>query len=178
MPTLVAAETDERDALLQFVEAQRGALRRALAGLTEAEAAAAPTVSALSVAGLVKHCAEMESSWVRCTLAGRPTLLKRDESNWGDSFRLVEGETVDDVLAFSDAVAAETTEIITALPDLDLTVPLPEAPWFPADSRRSARWILLHLVEETARHAGHADILRESLDGATAFGLIAAGARK
>ena len=73
---------------------------------------------------------------------------------------------------FCDAVVAETAEIIAALPDLDVEVPLPEAPWFPQGARRSARWILLHLVEELARHAGHADILRESVDGATAFALL------
>ncbi|MFC1418484.1 DinB family protein [Streptacidiphilus cavernicola] len=174
MPTLVAAEADERDALLLFVEAQRGALRRAVGGLTEEQASARPTVSELSVAGLVKHCAEVESSWTRVNLAGRPPLVQRDGSNWGDSFRLVDGESVDDVLKFADAVAAETAEIIAALPDLDVTVPLPTAPWFPAGARRSARWIMLQLVQEIARHAGHADILRESLDGATAFSLIPA----
>ena len=174
MPTLVEAEINERDALLQFVEAQRGALRRAVGGLTEEQAAARPTVSSLSVAGLVKHCAEMESSWTRVNLAGRAPLVERGGANWGDSFRLVDGESVDDVLKFYDAVAAETAEIIDALPDLDGTVPLPTAPWFPAGARRSARWILLHLVQETARHAGHADILRESIDGATAFSLIPA----
>ncbi|MHA6757754.1 DinB family protein [Streptacidiphilus sp. PAMC 29251] len=173
MPTLVAAETDERDALLQFVEAQRGALRRAVGGLSREQASATPTASVLSVVGLVKHCAEVESSWVRGTLAGRPALVPRDATNWGDSFRLLDGESVDDVLKLSEEVAAETAEIIAALPDLDVTVPLPEAPWFPAGAKRSARWILLHLVEETARHAGHADILRESVDGATAFALLA-----
>ena len=172
MPVLVSAETDERAALLQFVEAQRGTLRRAVGGLTQEQASSRPTVSELSVVGVLKHCAEMESNWVRVILAGRPSLRQRDKSNWGDSFRLVDGETVDDVLAFCDAVVAETAEIIAALPDLDVEVPLPEAPWFPQGARRSARWILLHLVEELARHAGHADILRESVDGATAFALL------
>ncbi|WP_042398381.1 DinB family protein [Streptacidiphilus carbonis] len=163
MPVLVSAETDERAELLQFVEAQRGALRRAVGGLTEEQASSRSTASELSVVGLVKHCAEMESNWIRVILAGRPGLVQRDQSNWGDSFRLVDGETVDSVLAFYDTVAAETAEIVGALP---------EAPWFPPNSVRSARWILLHLIEEVARHAGHADILRESVDGATAFALL------
>lgn len=175
MPIVVAAENNEREALLQFVDAQRGALRRAVGGLTEEQASSRPTASELSVIGLVKHCAEMESSWVRNILAGRPTLRVRNESNWGDSFRLEPGESIEDVLAFWDAVAAETAEIVAALPDLDGTVPLPQAPWFPKDARRSARWILLHVVEELARHAGHADILRESVDGATAFKLLGWG---
>jgi uncharacterized damage-inducible protein DinB len=172
MPAFVDAEKNERDALLQFVEAQRGALRRAVGGLTAEQASSRPTASELSVIGLVKHCAEVESNWIRHTLAGRPSLRPRDQTNWSDSFRLVDGEGVDDVLKFWDEVAAETTEIIEALPDLDVSVPLPDAPWFPKDTRRTARWILLHTIEETARHAGHADILRESIDGATAFGLL------
>ncbi|MEZ0094949.1 DinB family protein [Streptacidiphilus sp. EB129] len=172
MPTLVAAETDERDALLQFLAAQRGALRRALGGLTREQATSRPTASELSVAGLVKHCAEVESNWIRVDLAGRPSLRPRDVTNWSDSHRLVEGEEIEAVLAFYDQVEAETAEIVAALPDLDATVPLPEAPWFPKDARRSGRWILMHLIEETARHAGHADIIRESIDGATAFALL------
>jgi len=172
MPTLVTAETDERDALLQFVQAQRGALRRAVGGLTREQAASHPTASALSLIGLVKHCAETESFWTRVVLAERPVLQQRDQSNWGDSFQLVDGESLDDVLALYDAVAKETEEIVAALPDLDVTAPLPEAPWFPKGARRSARWILLHLIEEAGRHAGHADILRESIDGATAFSLL------
>jgi hypothetical protein len=172
MPILVAEETSERDALLQFIEAQRGALRRAVGGLSEAQATARPTSSELCLVGLVKHCAEIESGWIRGTLAGLPELKERDQADWSDGFRLVDGESVDDVLAFYDEVAAETERLVAALPDLDGTVPLPEAPWFPAGARRSARWILLHLVEETARHAGHADILRETLDGATAYSLL------
>ncbi|QMU74912.1 DinB family protein [Streptacidiphilus sp. PB12-B1b] len=174
MPTVVAAETDERDALLGFLAAQRGALRRAVGGLTAEQAAARPTVSELSVIGLVKHVAETESNWVRTILAGRPPLRPREQSSWGDSFRLEPGESVESVLAFYDRVEAETAEIVGALPGLDTSVPLPDAPWFPRDARRSARWIMMHLVEEVARHAGHADILRESIDGATAFALIPA----
>jgi uncharacterized damage-inducible protein DinB len=175
MPTVVVAETDEHDALLQFVEAQRGALRRAASGLTREQAMQRPTASELSIGGLVKHLAEVESNWTRVILAGLPPLVERDESNWGDSFRLVDGEDLDDVLRFYDEVAAETSKIVAGVPDLAVTVPLPDKPWNPKDARRSARWILLHLIEETARHAGHADILRESLDGATAFGLLGIG---
>jgi hypothetical protein len=70
-------------------------------------------------------------------------------------------------------VARETTEVVQALPDLDYAVKLPEAPWFPANTTWTAHRILLHVIAETARHAGHADIIRESLDGATAYELFA-----
>ncbi|RAG83282.1 hypothetical protein DN069_23095 [Streptacidiphilus pinicola] len=172
MPTVVNPESDEREALLNFVEAQRAAVRRAVGGLTREQLTARPTVSELTLGGLVKHLAEVESSWTRVILAGREPLVERDMSTWGDSFRLVEGEEIADVLKFWDEVAAETAEIVGALPDLDGTVPLPDRPWFPKDSRRSARWIMLHLVEEFGRHAGHADFLREATDGATAFSLL------
>jgi uncharacterized damage-inducible protein DinB len=172
MPQVVAAETSERDALLQFVDAQRAALRRALGGLTQEQASAHPTRSELDLIGLVKHVAEAESTWIRVILAGRPSLRPRDQTNWADSFHLVEGESIEGVLAFWDDVVAETAEVIGGLPDLDVSVALPDRRWFPKGERRTARWILLHLVAEIARHAGHADIIRESLDGATAFSLM------
>ena len=172
MPTVVNPESDEREALLNFVEAQRGAIRRAVGGLSREQLTARPTVSELTLGGLVKHLAEGESNWVRVILAGREPLVHRDESNWADSFRLVDGEEITDALKFWDEVAAETAEIVNALPDLDVTVPLPDRPWFPRGAERSARWILLHLVEEIGRHAGHADFLREATDGATAFSLL------
>ncbi|MGW2542352.1 DinB family protein [Kitasatospora sp. NPDC001574] len=169
MPTLVNAETDERNALLSFVAAQRGGLRRAVLGLTEEQAATRPSASALSLAELVKHAAICEREWV----VG--ILLDRAEGRHDyreSSFALTGGETLADWLERYAEVAAETERIIEELPNLEVDAPLPEAPWFPAGSRRTARWVLLHLIEETARHAGHADIIRESLDGRTAFELV------
>jgi hypothetical protein len=78
------------------------------------------------------------------------------------------------VADYRDAIAA-TDAVIEAVDDLDQVVPLPEgARWAPPDSVWSVRWVLLHLIHETARHAGHADLLRESIDGATALPLMAA----
>ena len=73
-------------------------------------------------------------------------------------------------------VATETNQVIAGIDDLGQAVPIPhDTPWFPRDVEAwSVRWVLLHLIEETARHAGHADIVRESIDGATAFSLMAA----
>jgi hypothetical protein len=172
MPTVVTEETDERDALLNFIEAQRAAVRRAVGGLTREQLTARPTVSELTLGGLVKHLAEVESNWTRVILAGREPLVERGPENWVDSFRLVEGEEIADCLKFWEEVAAETAEIVNGLPDLEVTVPLPDRPWNPKGARRSARWILLHLIEEIGRHAGHADFLREATDGATAFSLL------
>jgi hypothetical protein len=85
-------------------------------------------------------------------------------------FRLLPGETLAGVLADYESAARRTDEVITSLPDLDAAHPLPEAPWFPPGEQWSARRALLHILTETAQHAGHADIIRESLDGAKTMG--------
>ncbi|WP_331447966.1 DinB family protein [Streptomyces xanthochromogenes] len=174
MVTHVPSETygDERGALINFVEAQRGGLRRALIGLTDEQAASRPSASGLSLSGLVKHVAETELNWLRMAQQ-RTNEKQRDQSNWHESFVLVGDETVEGMLAFWAEVAVETEEFIRKVPSLDDTFPLPEAPWFPKEGRVSMRWLMMHLVEEMARHAGHADIIRESLDGKTAFELVA-----
>jgi uncharacterized damage-inducible protein DinB len=174
MPTLVPAETDERDGLLKFLDAQRGGLRRAVLGLTEEQATTQPSSSSLTLAGLIKHVARTEEVWVQGTLMGRPEFAG-NEADYVSGFQLLpdEGETLASVLARYDAVARATEETVNSLPDLEVTVALPEAPWYPPGMKVSARWILLHLIEEVARHAGHADIVRESLDGRTAFELAA-----
>jgi uncharacterized damage-inducible protein DinB len=174
MVTHVRAEAqgDERGALLAFLEEQRGGIRRSVLGLTEEQAASRPSASELSLAGLVKHVAEVEQGWI-ARAKGEPPAVKRDESNWHECFALAEGETTAQQLAYWEEVAAETESFVRSLPDLDDTFPLPNDPWFPPDEAVSMRWLVLHLIRETARHAGHADIIRESLDGKTAFELVA-----
>ncbi|MFD6887099.1 DinB family protein [Streptomyces sp. NPDC059957] len=174
MVTHVPAESygDERGALLSFVEAQRGALRRSVLGLTPEQAASRPSASELSLGGLLKHVAECELNWLRMAQQ-RVNERERTQETWGDSFKLLDGESVEEILAFWDGVSAELAEFIASVPSMDDTFPLPPAPWFPKDGKVSMRWLLLHLVEEDARHAGHADVIRESLDGKTAFELVA-----
>ncbi|MER5911663.1 DinB family protein [Streptomyces sp. NPDC001982] len=174
MVTHVRAEAqgDERGALISFLAEQRGGIRRALLGLTEEQAASRPSASELSLGGLVKHVAEVEQGWV-ARAKQEPPAVKRDESNWHECFALADGETAAGQLAYWEKVAAETEEFIRAVPSLDDSFPLPNDPWFPPDEAVSMRWLMLHLIRETARHAGHADIIRESLDGRTAFELVA-----
>ncbi|MGW1586206.1 DinB family protein [Streptomyces sp. NPDC002386] len=174
MVTHVAAETqgDERGALLAFLEEQRGGIRRALLGLTEEQARSRPSASELTLGGLLKHVAEVEQSWL-ARARQEPPAVHRDQSNWNECFRLTDDETVAGQLAYWEKVAGETEEYIRSAPSLDDTFPLPPDPWFPPEGRVSLRWLCLHLIRETARHAGHADIIRESLDGKTAFELVA-----
>lgn len=166
------APGDERGALLAFIEEQRGGIRRALLGLTEEQAASRPSASELSLSGLLKHVAEVEQGWI-ARAKGEPPAVKRDASNWHECFALVEGETVASQLAYWEKTAAETEAFLRSVPSLDDTFALPPDHWFPTEGRVSMRWLALHLIRETARHAGHADIVRESLDGATAFELVA-----
>jgi uncharacterized damage-inducible protein DinB len=174
MVTHVPAEAhgDERGALLSFLAEQRGGIRRAVLGLTDEQAASRPSASALSLAGLVKHVAEVEQGWI-ARARGEAPAVARDETNWDECFRLVDGETLAGQLAYWEEVAAGTEAFIRSAPSLDDTFALPDQPWFPPQGRVSVRWLALHLIRETARHAGHADILRESLDGRTAFELVA-----
>jgi uncharacterized damage-inducible protein DinB len=157
---------DEREALMDSLALQRAALRNAVHGLTEEQAAAKPSASELSLGGLVKHAARSEQGWIHVRVGGRPNPFA-DGRDWVTEFRIEPGETLAGWLAELDSVARESAEVVAALPSLDTEIELPSAPWFP-DGRVSARWVLLHMIEETARHVGHADIIRESLDGATA----------
>jgi hypothetical protein len=172
MPGLVPPVGDEREGLLAYLAQQRHVLRVAAYGLTDEQAWAAPAASALSVGGLIKHVASAEGSWVE-TVLQRP---RRSREHYEQSFRREPGETLGTVLDRYDQVAKETEAVVAEIGDLGQAVPVPPGvPWFPADVEAwSVRWVLLHLIEETARHAGHADIVRESLDGATAFPLMAA----
>jgi hypothetical protein len=88
---------------------------------------------------------------------------------WADGHRLLEHETLAGALAEYERVAARTDELVTTV-DLNLSHDLPKAPWFAPGERRSARRVFMHLVSETSQHAGHADIIREALDGQKSMG--------
>lgn len=172
MHVLPEARGDERGALLAFISEQRGGIRRALLGLTDEQAASKPSASALSLVGIAKHVAEVEQGWIALAGRTRPDTERSPEA-YGLGFELVDGESVKSVLDYYEDVARRTEEFFRAAPSLDDTFPLPDEPWFPDGQEVSLRWLALHLIRETARHAGHADVIRESLDGKTAFELVA-----
>jgi hypothetical protein len=175
MPALPPPVRTEQEGLLAFLAQQRQALRHAAYGLTEEQVRLAPSASALSVGGLVKHVAVTERQWIQGHVLGR-TERTGSQDEYARGFVLADGETLEDVFALQAAVAAETEAAVAEIDDLDHPVPVPRnAPWFPADVEAwSLRWVLLHLIQESARHAGHADIVRESVDGATQYELLAA----
>jgi hypothetical protein len=174
VPGNVRPVTDERDGLLSFLAQQRYVLRLTSHGLTDEQARAAPTVSELSVGGLIKHAVTVERNWIAMTL--QRSEERGSQEDYVAGFRLGPDETLAGVLAGYESAARDTDAMIASIPDLGQPVPIPRGvPWFPQDvDAWSVRWVLLHLIEETARHAGHADIIREALDGATAFPLMAA----
>jgi hypothetical protein len=90
--------------------------------------------------------------------------------DWLDGFRPMPGETLAGLLRQYDEVARRTDELVASRPDLDAAQPLPEAPWFEPGASWTVRRVLLHILAETAQHAGHADIIRESLDGGKTMG--------
>jgi hypothetical protein len=192
MPGLVAPIANEREGLLAYLAQQRDAFRIVAYGLTDEQARATPTVGTLSIGGLIKHVAFVESGWID-TMLGRSGAGGGDTDAGGDSgasgddfaasqdeyadnFVLGPDETVAGALEAYAAVAAATEAAVATIDDMGQAVPVPKGvPWYPDDVEAwSVRWVLLHVIEETARHAGHADIVRESIDGATMHPLMAA----
>ncbi|MFE3217523.1 DinB family protein [Streptomyces antimycoticus] len=175
----------ERADLLAELAAARSALTATVRGLGDEQAGQRPTASALCLGGLIKHVAAIEEGWLRFVLEG-PSALRYDLPDgvtWADlaagtareipqwaidnqnNFQMLPGETLAGILQCYEQVAARSAEIITAVPDLSAAHPLPEAPWNEPGAAHSVRRVLMHVIAETAQHAGHADIIRESLDG-------------
>jgi uncharacterized damage-inducible protein DinB len=158
--------------LLVSLDRHRGFLRQTTRGLTDEQAAKRTTVSELCVGGLIKHVAMVERQWARFIAEGPSAMAFEggDPNAFMNSFRMLDGETLAELLEHYDEVARQTDDLVRALPDLDAGHPLPPAPWFEPGASWSARRVLLHIIAETSQHAGHADIIRESLDGAKTMG--------
>ncbi|MCB0896409.1 MAG: DinB family protein, partial [Nocardioidaceae bacterium] len=164
--------TSERDDLLDLLHHHRDLFRFTVRGLSDEAARSRPTVSELTLGGLVKHVTSVEKTWADFVVDGpapQPDWANIDWSNppaevlaHQDGFRMREDETLEGLLAAYDEVAAATDELVRTV-DLDARQPLPTAPWFEPGATWSARRVFTHVVAETAQHAGHADILRETI---------------
>lgn len=163
---------NEQEGLLGYLAQMRYLLRLTAYGLTGEQLRATPSASELSIGGLIKHCASTEEGWL-ATIRKEPQSV--DYQAYAANFRLADDETIDDVFARYDRVAGETEKTVAEV-GLDDEIPIDHSvPWNRKDMQTwTVRWILLHLIQETARHTGHADIIRETVDGATAYPLLAA----
>jgi uncharacterized damage-inducible protein DinB len=164
MTTPEFTTTTEREALCGFLDRQRAALAGKVQGVDDVSARQSPTASSLSLLGLLKHCTLWERRWFQNIVAGRgfpgefPELQVTEDEMDAEDFRVDERDTAEHWLASYNEQAAVSRQI-TAERDLDTP-----CAWPPL-AHRNLRWVLLHMIEETARHAGHADIIRETLDG-------------
>ncbi|MFF8868546.1 DinB family protein [Streptomyces massasporeus] len=160
----MTTSSEKTDLLAAFAE-QRALLLITVRGLTDAQAGRRTTVSELTLGGIVKHLATGEEMWARI-MSERDGELPDGMLDTAQ-YRMTEDDTLPALLERYASAARATEEAVAALPDLDVGVPLPKTPWSPPEPEFwSARRILLHLIRETAQHAGHADLLRETLDGA------------
>ncbi|KIZ19525.1 DinB family protein [Streptomyces natalensis] len=175
-PALASAATGERADLLAMLAKHRHMLGFTTRDLTDEQAGLRTTASELCLGGLVKHVTTVERKWVDFILEGPAsmgdftTMTEADWARRADDFRMLPGDTLAGVLDNYAEVARRTDELVATLPDLDASRPLPKAPWFEPGERWSARRVLMHIISETAQHSGHADIIRESLDGAKSMG--------
>lgn len=172
----VSPVTGERADLLALLAKHRHFLRLTTRDLTDEQARQQTTASQLCLGGLIKHVTAVERNWADFILNGPSamgdyaTMTEADFARRADEFRLLPAETLPGVLADYAEVARRTDDLVATLPDLAATQPLPAAPWFEPDASWSARRVVIHIIAETAQHAGHADIIRESLDGAKSMG--------
>ncbi len=180
MPGMPSPAKDERQTVLEFLRFNQNAFFAVAYGLTDEQARSKPSVSALSIGGLIKHATGVQRSWMARVTAA-PESPPRDErpfeqqvAEYEDEYVMREDETLAQLLARLRTQNEDTLRIFEQA-EWDTPVPVPhDVPWFPADlDFWNVRWVALHLIEELTRHAGHSDIIRESIDGATMYELMA-----
>ncbi|WP_045863357.1 DinB family protein [Streptomyces sp. WMMB 714] len=157
---------DERTQLLGWLDMQRAVIHWKCEGLEEAAAhrAVLPSSPNMTMAGLVSHMRWVEHCWFEVLLLGRPAEGPHFDDGPEDADMMVDGTPLAQLLREYERQCAVSDEIVSGL-SLDETGRHPE---FNA-SQVNLRWMLLHMIEETARHAGHADAVRELLDGGTGY---------
>jgi len=170
MTTTEQTLTGEHAELLETLGKHRFFLRHTVQGLNDEQAALTPTASQLCLGGLIKHVTRAEQGWYDFAVSGPEAHPGTDIESHLNSFRMLPCETLEGLLATYEATARRTDELISSGVDLNQSWPLPVAPWFPPNSSWSIRRVLMHIIAETAQHAGHADIIRETIDGQKSMG--------
>jgi uncharacterized damage-inducible protein DinB len=180
MPALASPVADERSALREYLAYHQSAFFAVAYGLTDEQARMTPTVSALSIGGLVKHVTAMQRTWMARVAAAPdapppdPRPFEETAQDYAEQHVMRPDETLDGLLKALEAESAKSLRLVETA-DLDAEVPVPqEIPWFPKGLKAwSVRWVILHVINELTRHSGHADIIRESIDSATMYELLA-----
>ncbi|WP_152362259.1 DinB family protein [Microlunatus speluncae] len=154
----------ERADLLHLFADERKNFAITLRGLSDEQARAKATVSDLTLGGLTKHLAATQWHW--CLVITEPDEnAELDLESGMSQYYMAEDDTLAGLVVDFDDAAAFVDRVIKETPDLEATVPLPTAPWAPEREWWSVRRILLHILREVSHHAGHADLIRETLDG-------------
>jgi Protein of unknown function (DUF664) len=180
MPGMPAPASGERQTLLEFLRFNQDAFFSVAFGLTDEQARSTPSVSSLSIGGLIKHATGVQRGWMERVEAA-PDFPPKDErpmeeimAEYADQYVMRDDETLEELL---EGLRKQNEETLRLFGEADWETPVPvphDVPWFPQDiASWTVRWVALHLIEELTRHAGHADIIRESLDGATMYELMA-----
>ncbi len=156
-PSRVASETET---VLTFLDYFRSVMVRKVEGVDPQALRMSPVPSGTCLGGLIKHLAYVERWWFQAVWAGREVDFPWSEDDPDAEFRLEAGESADSLVALYRGECEISRQVVGADPDLDASVP-------GRHGEVSLRWIMVHMIEETARHAGHADLLREMADGAT-----------
>jgi uncharacterized damage-inducible protein DinB len=158
MPTPFIGPPDEMAGLTMFLDSQREAILHKVEGITDEQAKLVPTASALSLFSIVKHLAYVERRWFQNAVAGSEIPGLWPPADPQEEYDVREGDTIESVRALYEQRIDESRAITGAAVD-------PGRAAHPSADGLNVRWILLHMIEETARHAGHADVIRETIDG-------------
>ncbi len=153
---------NEKDTLAGFLQFLRETVIHKCQALSETQITSSPTVSSMSLLGMLKHLTIVERYWFQGVFLDAEVDLPWSEEDPDGDWRTHETDSAESAIS---AYAAECAISDSIVRDHNLDE---LARWATSDDeRRSLRWILVHMIEETARHAGHADILREAIDGVT-----------
>jgi Protein of unknown function (DUF664) len=160
--SVLGGQAAERELLTGFLDWYRAVIERKVTGLSRDDAIRIMTPTGLSPLGIVKHLGDIEQSWFRERFAG-----EQIETPWSDDdpyavFRIEPDESVPSIVAFYRGSAEQSRRVVAEASLEDLSIGA--SPFY---GRVSLRWILVHMIEETARHAGHLDLMREQIDGKT-----------
>ncbi|HMK10065.1 MAG TPA: DinB family protein [Acidimicrobiales bacterium] len=158
MPTPFVGPPDELSGLTMFLDSQRDAILRKTEGVSDDDAKRAATASSLSLFSIVKHLAYVERRWFQNAVAGNEIPGLWPPTDPTEEVEVRGDETIGSVRALYELRIAESQSITRDAAD-------PSAPAHPSAEGLNLRWVLLHMIEETARHAGHADVIREAIDG-------------